>query len=47
MRVLIDRRQGLSGDVHVTAEGLPTGVTCPKLVLSANQIEGHRLRCGG
>ncbi|MCA9119213.1 MAG: hypothetical protein H6822_22670 [Planctomycetaceae bacterium] len=38
--VRIERREGFDGEVAVTAEGLPSGVTCRETYIGANQNSG-------
>jgi hypothetical protein len=40
LRVALDRRDGFTGEVTVTAEGLPAGITCPGAVIGGNMEMG-------
>ena len=40
LAIQVDRRDGFTGEIEVTAEGLPQGVTSRGLVLGANQSTG-------
>lgn len=41
LRVIARRRDGFAGDITLTAEGLPAGVTCPPLTLSPKEDTGR------
>ncbi len=38
--VRVDRREGFDGEVEITAEGLPAGVSCRPTLIGASQISG-------
>ncbi|MEM7011217.1 MAG: hypothetical protein AAF585_07005, partial [Verrucomicrobiota bacterium] len=45
-RILVFRQDGFEGDIVVTAEGLPEGVTAPPLVMTGTTHEGYlTLQC--
>ncbi len=40
LKVIVDRVDGFDGEISLSVEGLPAGVTCPQLILSTKQDIG-------
>ena len=47
LRILVVRRDGFEGEIHLSAEGLPEGLTVAPVVLGAKQTEGTLLLAAG